>query len=397
MPIELGNLFQQLRRGHSLPQAFYVVPQIFDADLDRIYRRHWLLAGPTCRVPRAGDYFTYQIANDSIVILRDESGVIHAHHNVCRHRGSRICLDEQGQAKRLVCPYHNWAYDLNGALCAARHLPEEVDRQSLGLHPVAVRVVAGLIFVCLADAPPPFDHTAADVEEFLAPYRLDRTQVCRRETEIIRANWKVVAENFWDCYHCAPTHPEFCSVMSYAHAQNSERLADERRTFERDWEAATRQLGHKVGRVELSERGRHQGGRVAIRPGFVTQSRDGQPVAPLLGDFTQYDGGITSFMHFPLIWYVVSNDHALLTRFTPVSPLETELELTWLVRDDAVAGRDYDPENVCWLWKTTAEQDRTICENNQRGILSSRYQPGPYTTAESSVNDFVEWYLKELR
>ena len=391
------ELIEQHQRGYSLPQAFYVEPHIFNADMDRIYRRHWLLAGPTCRVPQPGDYFTYQIANDSIVVLRDESGTIRAHHNVCRHRGSRICLDEQGHAKRLVCPYHNWAYDLNGALCTARHLPEEIDQTTLGLHPVAVRVVAGLIFVCLADAPPPFDQTEADVSEFLAPYRLDRTQICRREVEVIRANWKVVAENFWECYHCAATHPEFCSVMSYAHAQNNERLAEERRAFECEWETTTQQLGHKVGRVELSDRGLHQGGRVAIRPGFVTQSRDGQPVAPLLGDVTQYDGGITSFMHFPLIWYVISNDHALLTRFTPVSTLETELELTWLVRDDAVEGRDYDPDNVCWLWKTTAEQDRTICKNNQRGILSSRYQPGPYTTAESSVKDFVEWYLKELR
>lgn len=101
--------------------------------------------------------------------------------------------------------------------------------------------------------------------------------------------------------------------------------------------------------------------------------------------YTEYDGGITSFIHFPLIWYVVSNDHALLTRFTPVSPLETELELTWLVRDDAVEGRDYDPETVCWLWRVTAEQDKTICENNQRGILSSRYQPCCPAAAEVSL------------
>ena len=146
----------------------------------------------------------------------------------------------------------------------------------------------------------------------------------------------------------------------------------------------------------MSDRGLHQGGRVAIRPGFVTQSHDSQPLAPLLGSDTEYDGGITSFMHFPLIWYVVSNDHALLTRFTPVSPLETELELTWLVREDAVEGRDYDPDAVCWLWQVTAEQDKTICENNQRGILSSRYQPGPYATTEFSVDEFVSWYLREL-
>jgi Rieske 2Fe-2S family protein len=261
---------------------------------------------------------------------------------------------------------------------------------------VHVRVVAGLIFVCLANEPPDFSATAHDVTEFLQPHGLDRTRVCRRTVEIIRANWKVVAENFWECYHCAPTHPEFCSVMSYAHAQNNERLLAERRQFELEWEETTRLRGHKVGRVELSDRGLHQGGRVAIRPGFVTQSRDGKPLAPLLGDYTEYDGGITSFMHFPLIWYVVSNDHALLTRFTPVSPLETELELTWLVRDDAVEGPDYDRESVCWMWRVTAEQDKTICENNQRGIMSSRYQPGPYTTPESSVDDFVSWYLRQL-
>jgi len=392
----IPDWIRQRRPGYTLPQPLYTEPEVFAWDLERIYRRHWLLAGPVCRLKQPGDFFTYSIANDSIVIVRDEAGRVQAHHNVCRHRGSRICLEEQGHAKRLVCPYHNWSYDLDGALCRARHLPEEVDPHSLGLHPVHVQVVAGLIFVCLADEPPDFSGTASDVEQYLAPHQFERTKICHREVEVIRANWKVVAENFWECYHCAPTHPEFCSVMSYAHAQKNERLSEERRNFEREWEAATKQLGHAVGRVELSDRGLHQGGRVAIRPGYRTQSRDGQPIAPLLGRLKQYDGGITSFMHFPLIWYVVSNDHALLTRFTPISPLETELELTWLVHEDAVEGRDYDTEKVCWLWKTTAEQDLTICENNQRGILSSRYQPGPYTTVETSVEDFVTWYLKEL-
>jgi Rieske 2Fe-2S family protein len=291
-PATLSELIERRRPGYSLEQPFYVAPHIFEMDLDRIYRRHWLLAGPTCRLTQSGDFFRYDIANDSLIVLRDDAGEVQAFHNVCRHRGSRVCLDESGHAKRLVCPYHNWAYGLDGALCSARHLPEEIDRSSLGLHPVHVRVVAGLIFVCLANEPPDFSATAHDVTEFLQPHGLDRTRVCRRTVEIIRANWKVVAENFWECYHCAPTHPEFCSVMSYAHAQNNERLLAERRQFELEWEETTRLRGHKVGRVELSDRGLHQGGRVAIRPGFVTQSRDGKPLAPLLGDYTEYDGGI---------------------------------------------------------------------------------------------------------
>lgn len=392
----LADLIARRRPGYSLEQPFYTDNEIFRRDVDGIYRRHWLLAGPTCRLPNPGDHFTYRIVNDSILVLRDLSGEVRAFHNVCRHRGSLLCLEETGHAKRLVCPYHAWTYNLDGSLCAARHLPEDVDESQYGLHPVAVQVVEGLIFLCLADEPPDFSQTAADVARYLRPHRLDQTKICRRTTEIIQANWKTVVENFWECYHCAPTHPEFCSVMSYAHAQNNERLAGERSDFERTWEAETLRRGHLVGQIPLNGRGLHQGGRLPIRPGYATQSRGGKPVAPLLGDYTEYDGGITSFTHLPLIWYVVANDYAFLTRFTPVTPLQTELELTWLVRDDAVEGRDYDADEVCWLWRETAAQDKTICENNQRGILSSRYQPGPYATTEQAVEQFICWYLAEI-
>ncbi|MFN0050819.1 MAG: aromatic ring-hydroxylating oxygenase subunit alpha [Planctomycetales bacterium] len=397
MDATVAELIERRRPGHSLEQPFYVSPEIFALDLERIYHRHWLLAGPSCRIPNPGDHFTYQVGNDSLVVARDLSGEIRAFHNVCRHRGSLLCLEETGHAKRLVCPYHAWTYELDGSLCAVRHLPEDFDKAQWGLHPVALHEVAGLIFVCLSDRPPDFSQTAADLAEYLAPHRLERTKICCRRVEIIQANWKTVVENFWECYHCAPTHPEFCSVMSYAHAQNHERLAAERQEFEQRWREETARKGRLIGSIARGPNGLHQGGRLPIRPGFLTQSRGGKPVAPLLGDYSEYDGGITSFTHLPLIWYVVANDYAFLTRFTPRAPLETELELTWLVHKDAVEERDYDPAEVCWMWRETALQDQTICENNQRGILSSRYQPGPYSTAEQTVEEFVRWYLDELR
>jgi len=387
---------RQHRPGYSLPQAFYVDESIFAADVAAIHRRHWLLAGPSCRIRTPGDHFTWEIGADSIVILRDEQGMARGFHNVCRHRGSRICLETDGRAGRLVCPYHAWSYRLDGSLAAGRQLPASADTSSLGLHPVAVHEVAGLVFVCLADDPPDFAATASDIAEFFGPHGLDRTRLCRRTVHMIRANWKVVAENFWECYHCAPTHPEFCDVMSYAHAANSPRLAEERRAFEREWEAATRAAGGLTGELTPAPGSLHKGGRIPIRPGFLTQSRDGRPVAPLLGDATDYDGGVTSFTHLPIIWYLACNDHAMLARFTPRTTLETELELTWLVQEDAVEGRDYDPEEVCWLWAKTAAQDKTICENNQLGILSSRYEPGPLATTEDSVGAFHQWYLQEL-
>jgi glycine betaine catabolism A len=382
--------------GWTLPRRFYVDPGIFAADLDAIHRRHWLLAGPSCRIRRAGDHFTWTIGDDSIVILRDEEGTARAFHNVCRHRGSRICLESDGHAKRLVCPYHAWSYRLDGSVAAARHLPKEADLATLGLHPVGVREVCGLIFICFSQRPPDFDATARDIDKFFAAHGLESTQICRRTVETIRANWKVVAENFWECYHCAATHPEFCGVMSYAHAANNDRLAAERREFERLWDEQTRARGGRTGQVQRTPAGLHQGGRIPIRPGYVTQSKNGRPVAPLLGTATDYDGGVTSFTHLPIIWYLACNDHAMLARFTPRSVLETELELTWLVHENAVEGRDFDTDEVAWLWSTTAAQDKTICENNQLGILSSRYQPGPLTSTEGSVAAFHAWYLGEL-
>jgi Rieske 2Fe-2S family protein len=396
MLASLPDLIARRRPGYTLEQPFYADPDIFQHDVERIYRRHWLLAGPTCRIPNAGDYFTYRIVNDEIIVVRDLSGEVRAFHNVCRHRGSLICLEETGRSKRFVCPYHAWTYNLDGSLCSAQHMPDGFDTQALGLHPVAVQVVEGLIFVCLADDPPNFAQTAADLEAYLSPHGLEQTKICVRTVETIQANWKVALENFWECYHCPPTHPEFCSVMSYAHAQNNERLADERKEFERSWEASTRAAGRLVGKVARNGHGLHCGGRLPIRPGYLTQSRGGKAVAPLLGEYREYDGGITSFTHLPLIWYVVTNDYAFLTRFTPVAPLETEMELTWLVRDDAVEGVDYDPEEVCWMWRETALEDKIICENNQRGILSSRYQPGPYSKLETPVEEFLAWYLKEI-
>jgi phenylpropionate dioxygenase-like ring-hydroxylating dioxygenase large terminal subunit len=167
------------RTGYSLERSYYVDPKVFEIDLEHIFRRHWLLAGPECQ-------------------------------------------------------HHHWSYQLDGSLSAARHLPANVDRSTLGLHPVQVQVVEGLIFVCLAKSPPDFSQTASDVTAFLRPHGLPHTKICHRSQEIIQANWKVVAENFWECYHCAGTHPEFCNVMSYAHSQNSERLARGQKEFELD-------------------------------------------------------------------------------------------------------------------------------------------------------------------
>lgn len=390
------QLVERSRPGYSLEQPFYTDPDVFALDLERVTFRHWQYAGHVSRLSRPGDYFLYDLAGESLVILRGHDGPVRAFFNVCRHRGSRVCLEEAGTVKKLVCPYHAWVYDTDGRLAACRHMPADFDKSAFGLHPCHVRVVEGLIFVCLADEPPDFEPVFRDIEYFLGPHGLSNAKVCHRSTHRVRANWKLVAENFWECYHCTHTHPEFCAVMSYARAADSESLAREQEAFVAEWEARARSLGHRTGRSATNGSSAHHAARVPIRPGYVTQSEDGKPVAPLMGSFRHYDGGISAIQAYPLLWFVACNDHAMLSRFTPVGPAETEAELSWLVRADAVEGVDYDVGRVTWLWTRTGAEDWKICEDNQAGVNSRRYRPGPYAPTEAGAQGFVTWYLKQL-
>lgn len=392
----VAELIRLRRPGFALQQRFYTSPQIFERDMQRVYMRYWLFAGHISRIPEPGDYFTYEVAGESIILIRGAGGKIHGLFNVCRHRGSRLCLEEAGSAKHLVCPYHAWTYGHDGTLLAARGLPDHVDVAELGLSRCHVRIIEGLIFICLGDDPPDLDNVARDIVTFFKPHGLTQAKICQRSRHTIRANWKVVLENFWECYHCGPAHPELGRVMSYVRAVDSPRAAERWAGDIEKWEARTDLMGHRIGRAGDPRGLNHEVVRIPIRDGFVTQSSDGKPVAPLMGDFNEYDGGVTAIQWYPLNWFVACNDHAMLSRFTPVSPTETEGELTWLVHEDAVEGVDYNPDEVTWLWRKTMEQDVTLCENAQMGINSRHYRPGPYSKSEQSVEKLIQWYLEQI-
>ena len=392
----LSTLIGARKPGLTLEQPFYNSSRIFEIDLERIHLRHWQFVGHVSRLPRPGDYFLYSLAGESVVIVRDRDGEIHALLNVCRHRGSRICSEEEGSVKRFVCPYHAWTYGLDGSLLSARHMPDDFDRAEFPLHRCQVRVVEGLIFICLAESPPPFDSLERDISTLFAPHGWPAAKTCARIRHVIRANWKLVAENFFECYHCIHTHPELTTVMGYVRAGESKRFGRELDRYTSRWKREICRTGHDPEPFQRPAGIQQHGGRRPIRPGYLTQSRTGQPLAPLMGDYDAYDGGVSSIMFFPINWLVAGNDYGMATRFTPLSPQETEAELTWLVHPDAVEGVDYDPDEVTWLWHKTLEEDKEICENNQAGVNSRYYRPGPYSTTEETVDRFCQWYLDEL-
>jgi phenylpropionate dioxygenase-like ring-hydroxylating dioxygenase large terminal subunit len=386
----LADLVRRQRPGFGLERPFYLHDAIFAAEWERIWKHDWLLAGTTADIPKPGDYFTWALREDSVIVIRGDRGEVFAHHNSCRHRGSIVCQNERGNAAKLMCPYHQWVYDKDGKLMRARLMPEDFDKSRYGLRPVHVRTVEGLVFVSLAEQPPDFAPLAADFASYLAPFRVDAGKVAFRKRYVLRTNWKLVAENFHECYHCGPAHPEYCSAVLGANLRESP---------EDEWNARKivwQRRGLTTKTVRSTGDSFHFGIRYPLRPGIASYSLDGKAVSRPMGSHADHDAGVIGLVSYPNFWMDAVSDYMWLMRLTPVNASETIADVSWLVDGDAQEGVDYELERLVEFWRITAEQDWRLCENNFRGVESSAYEPGPYAPSERDVVRFVEWYLGRI-
>jgi nitrite reductase/ring-hydroxylating ferredoxin subunit len=297
-PAKVNDDVQMMLGGwssdHALPGVLYRDAELYEGEIRRIFLRSWLYVGHQSQIPARGDYFLFEIGGESVIVIRDGEGGVNALLNVCRHRGSRICDAPVGRESRLVCRYHGWTYGLDGSLRAAGHAPEGFNRSALGLRRLQSRVLQGLIFVSFADDPPPFEAIENDLGEPMRPYGLDRARVAHRQNYPIVANWKLAVENYCECYHCGPAHPEYSvghgrtvpqeqfEALLEAVMERAPAVGLTRHVVRRSWLAA--------GEVGI-DRGFD---RYPLLRGHLTGSRDGKPVAPLLGSITGYDGGTTA-------------------------------------------------------------------------------------------------------
>lgn len=389
--VSLESLMEKHRQGWGLEQPFYTAPQVFDAEWERIWKKYWLFAGTTAEIPKAGDYFTYKVHHDSIIIIRGDKGEVHAHYNTCRHRGSVVCLEEKGNAPKLMCPYHQWVYNKDGSLFRARLMPDDFDKSAYGLHPAHVKVVNGLIFISLAQDPPDFTKVSQDYSPFLSPYKIDQAKVAYKKTYVLRTNWKLIAENFRECYHCGVAHPEYCNAVIGA---NMRETADD---VIAERKVAWQSKGLATETVDFKNDSFHFAVRYPLRPGVLSYSLDGKAVAKPMGDHTDFDAGVLGLVVYPNFWMDSVSDYIWTMRVTPTGPSRTVIDLTWLVDRDAVEGVDYTIERLTDFWRVTGEQDWELCENNFRGVESSRYQPGPYAPVEADVVKFIDWYLDRMK
>ncbi len=405
----ISSLLDARADGHSLPAGLYTRDDVFEADLDVFFMRHWIYVGLECEVPEAGDAVVIDIGKISVILLRDDENEIRVVRNVCRHRGARILDAGPTVVSKLVCPYHQWTYELDGALSYAPHMGKDFDKSCRSLKPVQFKSIGGLIYICLADEAPKDIETLDEVmRERLAPYDLRNAKVAHQVDVIEEGNWKLTMENNRECYHCSANHPELCvSFVDLDFGFDPESLsAEDREQAEahfamyaertKAWEAD----GFPSATVEqvrdCETNFRTQ--RLIIAGAGESQTEDATAASSkLLGKMIRKDLGDTHLWGHNS-WNHFMGDHAVTSMVIPLSANKTLVRTKWLVHKDAVEGVDYDLHKLTHVWIETTNQDADLVARSQAGVSDPAYEPGPYSRfSERALDDFATWYIDRMR
>ncbi|MFT4126760.1 MAG: aromatic ring-hydroxylating dioxygenase subunit alpha [Gordonia sp. (in: high G+C Gram-positive bacteria)] len=395
--------------GLSLPAPFYTGADWFDIDIDEIFAKRWIFVAAEAEIAEPGDYLTVNFGTRSVIVARGDDGAVHAHHNVCRHRGARLLTEQTGATGTIVCSYHAWTYGMDGRLLYAEGQAPGFDKKCFSLRPVHVRTIAGLIFLCLAEDPPAdIDEVAEIVEPFLAPHNLSQAKVAKQTDLIENGNWKLTMENNRECYHCGG-HPELLNVFfptwGYSDAAS---IPDRLRPVTERYRKATAELTQTWQRYGLPHR------RIEQLDTRTTGFHIEREAMDLAGESFTLDGTVACTkplsdalpdrrlgrcsMHLqPNMWLHITSDHGLLFSVIPISADQTLVRTTWLVHADAVEGVDYDLDRLTSVWEITNQQDADLVALAHSGISDPAYLPGPYAPSEFQVEAFINWYIGTLR
>jgi Rieske 2Fe-2S family protein len=390
---KIAGLLDRRRPGCGLPRELYVDPDAFAFDMAAIFGRSWILVGFDVELAKPGAWMSASVGPWPIVLTRDRAGEIHAFHNVCRHRGARICAAGKGSAPRLVCPYHRWAYELSGELAHAARMPDGFAWEDHGLMPVRLADVGGALYVCVAEEPPDIGPFKRAMEPLMAPHRLSEAKLAFESVITEKANWKLAMENARECYHCPTAHPELSHSFPVGASAHFDFGEDRRQEM---FAARMARLGLPIGPVEGDW---WQAVRFTLNDGCRSMTMDGAPVVtrPMcpIGDG---DIGSLRWATEPHAFVHAAADHLFMFSVAPLGPRETAVIGKWFVHRDAVEGEDYRLEDLTALWTRTNLQDRDLVETNQAGVDSPAFQPGPFSPeAEALSIRFVDWYCRAAR
>lgn len=404
-----GELIRHREPGHGMSGALFGRQDVFETDVDVFFVRHWILVGVTADVPEPGDVSTVEIGRASILIVRDDDNMIRTWRNVCRHRGARLKEAGKSTVGMLVCPYHQWTYDLDGGLRHAAHMGKDFDPKCRSLIPVHTKIVGTQIFVCLADeAPVDIARLDATMTPRFAPYDLTNTKIAFEQEIVEEGNWKLVMENNRECYHCQGTHPELTASFLPEDfgfcPENLDEVSlaalDDYRTRNAACQASWASDGLEGETVEwLGEDAvtQFRTQQLVIAGAGESQTLSTRVASTrLLGALTRRDlGDLHLWTHNS--WTHVMSDHAVITYIIPLAPDRTLVRSKWLVHADAVEGVDYDLQALTEVWIATNMQDKHLVEITHEGTQDPAYRPGAFSPfTEVYVEQFSRWYAARL-
>jgi len=355
----------------TMPQRYFVSPDVLSEEMEKLFTRQWLCVDREERVSAPGDYFLLEVADASIIILRDQQGTVRAFHNVCRHRGSRICEEHQGQfSETIQCPYHAWTYALDGRLIGAPATNdlENFRKRDFPLHPVALALWEGFIFISLAERPAPFEEAHGPLIGRFSRFNLPNLRVGRTIEYDVHANWKLVVQNYSECYHCALVHPTL-----------------------------TKRTPPTMGENDLVE-GPFLGGYMILADDARSMTMSGRvcgvPVDPALP--VEEHNRVYYYSIMPNMLLSLHPDYVMYHVLWPVAPDRTRILCHWLFNPETLAGETFDIDDGVKFWDMTNREDWHVCELSQRGVRTRAYRPGPYSRRETISAAFDRDYLQAM-
>jgi Rieske 2Fe-2S family protein len=366
----------------TLAQRYFVAPEVFVEEQDRIFSKQWVLVGHQSQIEKPGDYFVIEVSGESLIVIRDSKFEIRSFYNVCRHRGTRLKEDACGHASAIQCPYHAWTYGLEGRLVGAPHMDEVpgFDKEDYPLHPVNLGLWEGFIFVNLNDGEARLRSEATarqrsgnfiSLERWLAPlngkfshWNIPMLRSAKRIEYDVAGNWKLMFENYSECYHCPGVHPQLQKVSPYDSAEN-----------------------------DLRE-GPFLGGFMKINPG-KSLTMTGNACAAFVGEIKNLQQ-VFYYSIFPNMLLSLHPEYVMVHQLWPQSPERTLIVCDWFFHPDAFQRKDFNAEDAIEFWDMTNKQDWHVCELSQQGIASRAYEPGPYSSRESIPAAWDKYYLRAI-
>ncbi|WP_308282566.1 aromatic ring-hydroxylating oxygenase subunit alpha [Pseudonocardia nigra] len=359
----------------TLAGPSYTDPVIFAEEQEKIFEARWFAAARSAEIDGTGAFRTVDVGRENVVLVRGRDGQLRAFLNVCRHRGARVCMEQSGVAKRnLQCGYHAWTYGLDGKLVAAPNLTKmpDIDRTEFGLVAVHLREWLGYVWVCVADEPPSFEETVIGAvaerlggADVIDGWDIDNLVVGRRVRYEVAANWKLIIENFMECYHCATIHPELTEVLpEFA-----------------DGYAAQYFVGHGAAFAEEAK-------------GFTVDGSEGLTVLP--GVDESHDRKYYAITVNPQVFINLVPDHVIFHRMYPVAADRTVVECDWLYLPEVVEGGK-DLDRSVELFHRVNQQDFDACERCQLAASSKAYaEGGVLVPSEHHIGEFHTWVTRQL-